>query len=70
MNRIRQLRKMKGLTQKQLGKMVGKTDASICLYETGYRKPPVPVAKKLAKTLGCCWEEFYVDDDSPTKEAG
>lgn len=49
---------------KQLGKQIGKTEACICQYETGIRTPPVSVAKKLAKSLGCVWEELYEDDDS------
>lgn len=59
MNKIRSLRKLNGLTMKQLGQKVGKTEACICQYETGVRVPPVSVAKKLAQALGCGWEELY-----------
>lgn len=67
MNKIRRLRKLRGLTMKQLGKQVGKTEACICQYENGLRNPPVPVAKKLAQSLGCVWEELYEDDEAPGK---
>lgn len=63
MSKIRILRKVKGLTQKQLGKQVGKTEACICQYESGFRHPPVSVAKKLAKSLGCEWSELYEDEE-------
>ena len=63
MNRIRALRKARGLTMRQLGQQIGKTEACICQYETGIRVPPVSVAKKLAVALGCVWEEIYSDEE-------
>lgn len=69
MSRIRELRKRKGLTMKQLGEKVGKTEACICQYETGLRTPPVKVAMKIAKSLDCVWEELYLEDDAK-HEAG
>ena len=64
MNRIRSLRKARGMTMKQLGQKVGKTEACICQYETGIRTPPVSVARRLAVALGCIWEELYEDDET------
>ena len=37
--RLKELRKDKGLTQQQLGDMVGVTKVSICCYENGTRTP-------------------------------
>jgi transcriptional regulator with XRE-family HTH domain len=64
LSRLRRLRKKKGLTMKELGQKVGKTEACICQYETGIRTPPVSVAKKLAAALGCVWEELYEEDEA------
>lgn len=63
MSKIRRLRLKRGMTMKQLGERVGKSEACICLYETGGRTPPVKVAKKLAAALGCVWEELYEEDE-------
>ena len=63
MNRIRNLRKRKGLTMKALGQKIGRTEACICQYETGIRTPPVAVAKRMAVALGCVWEEIYEDEE-------
>ena len=39
MIRLRELRKQKGLTMKQLGDLVGLAESTISLYETGKRQP-------------------------------
>jgi len=48
--RIKQARKEKGLTQKQLGELLGVTQATIQQYETGNPKPET--LKRIAKALG------------------
>ena len=40
-NRLKELRKAKGLTQAELGNILGVTKASICCYEKEARTPPV-----------------------------
>lgn len=37
--RLKELRKNKGLTQQELGELLGVTKASICCYEKGTRTP-------------------------------
>lgn len=37
--RLRELRKSRGLTQEELGEVLGVTKASICCYEKGTRTP-------------------------------
>ena len=63
MNRLRALRLKRGLTMKQWGRAVGKTESCICQYETGIREPPVRVGRKIAMVLGCAWEELYANDE-------
>lgn len=40
-NRLKELRKSKGLTQAELGNLLGVTKASVCCYEKETRTPPV-----------------------------
>ena len=49
--RLKELRKDKGLTQQQLGDMVGVTKVSICCYENGTRTPTLDTLIGLADTL-------------------
>ncbi len=46
--RLRELRKEKGLTMKELGEMLGVSEATISLYESGKRTPNDELKKKLA----------------------
>ena len=48
MNRIKQLRKSKGLTQAQLANKVHASNQAISAYESGTREPKEPMWQKLA----------------------
>lgn len=50
---IKNHRKQKGLTQKELGAIVGVSHATIARYESDDVKPPLKVLEKLNKALGC-----------------
>ncbi len=50
--RLRQLRKQKKLTQKQLASMIGVKNSIISFYEVGDRIPSPEVIIKLAAVLG------------------
>lgn len=52
MNRIKELRQSKGLTQAELAKKVGVTRQAVSLYEKGQRKPKIETRQKLAKYFG------------------
>ncbi|MCR4784506.1 MAG: helix-turn-helix transcriptional regulator [bacterium] len=49
---LKQARKSKNLTQKQLADMSGLSVMSICLYERGAMDPALRTIKKLAEILG------------------
>lgn len=53
LNRIRELREAKGLTQTELGEMVGVNQSTIDKYESGIIVPPLHRAFKLTYVLGC-----------------
>ena len=51
-NRIRELRKAKGITMKQLGAVLGLAESTISQYETGKRQPDYTVVAKLSDFFG------------------
>lgn len=53
------LRKDKGLTQEAMAEMLGVTQPSIGLWESGQRTPKPQAAKKVAEILGFDWTKFY-----------
>lgn len=53
MFRLREIRKLKGLTMKELGALVGVTESAIGLYENGRRKPDYEMLLKLSEALDC-----------------
>lgn len=52
MNRLRELRLKRGLSQQELAKKVGISNQSISSYEKGVRKPKIEAWKKLADYFG------------------
>ncbi len=52
MNRLRELRKEKGLTTTELGEIIGCSNPTITNYERGYRKPDPEMLIKLADFFG------------------
>ncbi len=50
-NRLRQLRKEKGLTQQELGDLINVTKVSICCYEKGTRTPTLETLMELTKVF-------------------
>lgn len=51
-NRLRNLRKGKGLTQAQVAELIGGTKAMISSYEMGTRYPPYNILIKFARLYG------------------
>ncbi len=62
--RLRQLRRGKDLTQKQLAALVGVTSSVISCYEIGERTPSPPVLRKLAATLNVSTDYLLSGDRS------
>ena len=58
-NRIREVRRKKGLRQSDLAKKVGIFQSEISEIETGERKPSVYLAKRIAKALGVSIDELF-----------
>jgi len=58
-NRLREVRRRKGLRQSDLAKKVGIFQSEISEIETGERKPSVYLAKRIAKALGVSLDELF-----------
>lgn len=61
-NKIRNLRKAKGLTQQQLSEKLGlKSISAVAMWELGDRTPRTRNLKKLAKVLGTTVDDLLDD---------
>ncbi len=67
--RLKEIRKQAGLTQQQLGDMIGVTKVSVCCYEKGTRTPTLDTLIDLANVLHVEFtyllgnDEYVVADD-------
>ena len=66
---IRQQRKLKGLTQKQLADMLGVSSPSIRLYELGKRTPSEDILKRIADALEISVETLHEYHTDSSREA-
>lgn len=67
--KIKQLRKEKGLTQKELGDKCGIADSAIRRYELGGANPKIDTLIKLSTALKCNVSDL-VDDESKKNYRG
>lgn len=58
MNKIKELREKKGLTQKELARLMGVSHNTISGYETGYRKPDIDKIIELSLILDTTPDEL------------
>lgn len=58
MNKMRELRKKKKLTMKELGKAVGVSESTISLYENGKHEPDIVTIKRIADILETSLDEL------------
>lgn len=59
--RIRAIRKKKGLSQKDLGEMLGVSGTMVGQYETGQRKPRLDTLQRIAVALNVDWMDLVQD---------
>lgn len=58
--KIKEVRKQQGMTQKQVGDCIGVSEAMIRHYENNWRKPKVDRLYEIAEALDYPLEEFLV----------
>ena len=56
---LKEVRKSKGLTQKELAAKCDVQRTTVTMIETGENLPSVQLAKKLAEVLEIDWTEFF-----------
>lgn len=66
-NRIRQLRETLGLTQEQLGELIGVSRQAINAIETEKFEPSIWLAYDISKAFNCAIEEVFIFEDSERK---
>lgn len=54
-----------GLSQAEVGKSVGVSDAAVSMWETGKTLPRVPMLRRVAELYGCTVDEL-LDDEKET----
>lgn len=59
-NRIRELRKVKQITQEELSKQVGVSRQSIIAIESGKFNPSIELAYNISKVFNCMIEEVFI----------
>jgi transcriptional regulator with XRE-family HTH domain len=67
-NKIKQIRRAKGLTQLELGERIGKTQTYIARLEAGRTSVynmTVQNARLIADALGCTIDDFFLEGKEP-----
>lgn len=65
---LKKLRKEKGITQEELGKILGVTTSMVGMYETNARKPSYEVLLKMADYFGVS-TDYLLGKSSDQKES-
>ena len=66
-NKLYELRTGKGLTQKELGKLLGVSNKAVSKWETGEAKPRLDTVNKLSAILGVSVSELLGDEAEATE---
>ncbi len=66
-NRIKELREFYGITQEQLGKLVGVSRQAINAIETERFEPSIWLAYDISKIFNCSIEDVFLFDESKRK---
>ena len=63
-NRLKELRELRGLTQEQLGALVGASRQAINAIETEKFEPSIWLAYDISKVFACSIEEIFIFEES------
>jgi putative transcriptional regulator len=66
-NRIREFRERMGLTQEQLGELVGTSRQAIYAIETEKFEPSIWLAYDISNVFECAIEEIFIFEESTRK---
>ena len=62
-NTLRALRKKAGLTQAEAAKKMGLGVSTIAMWETGRRKPRIPLFSVIVKVYGCEIADLFSESE-------
>lgn len=62
-DKIRHYRKLKNLTQKELGEKADLSEATIRKYESGEREPTPQSLEQIERVLGIVSDRMFISDD-------
>lgn len=68
-NRIRELRRERGLTLKKLGQIIGVAESTMCQYETGKRQPGNETLLKLGELFDVSVGYILGAEESPVSSS-
>ena len=66
--RIREMRNLKGFSQRELADMLNVKCNTLCQWETGVRHPKANMLVKLSEIFGCTVDELLRDGDERRKD--
>ncbi|HAK42728.1 MAG TPA: transcriptional regulator [Clostridium sp.] len=66
-NRIKELRESMGITQEQLGKLIGVSRQAINAIETEKFEPSIWLAYDISKVFNCSIEDIFIFEESERK---
>ncbi len=70
MNRVKELRKQRNMTQEELGKVLDIQKAAISKYENGRAEPSTDVLKKMSALFGVSIDYLLGNSPYPSPESG
>lgn len=65
MQKIAELRKERGLSQKEFGKLIGAAQNTVCNWENGKREPDTQTLNKIAKFFGVSVDYLLSNTPAP-----
>ena len=68
--RVLQLRKAAGMTQKDISQALGISSARYSHYERGFRRFPVAILPQLAEALGCTEADLFNSEQPKSRKRG
>lgn len=66
MKRIAELRKKKGLSQKEFGKLIGAAQNTVCNWENGKREPDNETLNKIASFFNVTTDYLFGSEEKPS----
>ena len=65
---VANMRKRAGMSQRELGEMLGKTQQGVASWESGRSEPSIRMLKAMARIFGCTVDELIRDEPEEKTE--